>query len=148
MEKEQILSLLSQTENNDKEAVIRAFLSKLVSSQEDIISNEEKERLLFDSLKSYNISHTHNVGDLVQWKEGLKNKTRPGYGEPAIVVDVLSQAFNDIEAPVASPYHKENLDIKLAVIVLNDKTPQFLTFYYDKQRFEPYQKEKAYIEEQ
>lgn len=74
-------------------------------------------------------------GQLVKWKEGLKNKKRPRYGEPAIVVEVLEEPVFDEKEGGGSPYFREPLDIVLGVILEGD----FVLFHYDKRRFEPFE---------
>ena len=79
-------------------------------------------------------SHAFNVGDLVNWKPGLKNKRYPYDGQPAIVVEVLSTPILDPREPNVSPYFREPLDLVLGVIADDGS---FATFYYDRRRFQP-----------
>jgi len=69
------------------------------------------------------------------WKDGLKNRVRPDYGQPAIVVEVL-------EAPVVHPTAEsltsdlqDKLDIVLGVMTEDNL---FAFFHFDRARFEPY----------
>jgi hypothetical protein len=78
--------------------------------------------------------HQFLVGDLVQWKAGLKNKKSPAYDQPIIVTEVLSQAIIDSKDESGSPYFREPLDIKAGEI----KDGDFLEYYMDSRRFEPY----------
>ncbi|EDN68608.1 hypothetical protein BGP_2956 [Beggiatoa sp. PS] len=81
-------------------------------------------------------SHEFKVGDLVKWKEGLKNKKRPYSDQPAIVIQLLEQPLIERQGEEAgSPYYREPLDI---ILGLFDDDDEFLIFYYDKRRFEPY----------
>ncbi|WP_226590260.1 hypothetical protein [Microseira wollei] len=75
------------------------------------------------------------VGQLVKWKENLKNRKIPYKNQPAIVVAVLDDPIISNEQESGSPYFRESLDIVLGVLV-DDNT--FLTFYYDSRRFETY----------
>jgi len=76
------------------------------------------------------------VGDLVKWKEGLKNKKRPDSNQPAIVVQLLEKPLIERQGEEAgSPYYREPLDI---ILGLFDEENEFLMFYYDKRRFESY----------
>lgn len=74
------------------------------------------------------------TGDIVVWKDGLKNKNYPEYGQPAIV---LRRLDNPIVNPVedsGSTYFNEPLDIVLGLIS-RDEDDAFLVFYYDSRRF-------------
>lgn len=72
-------------------------------------------------------------GDIVKWKSSLKNRKKPGYGEPAIVIDVLNEPRSDPETESGSTYFGEPLDIVLGLI---DEAGDFLVYYYDHRRFE------------
>ena len=75
------------------------------------------------------------VGQLVKWKENLKNRELPYKNQPAIVIAVLDEPIVTNEDASGSPYFRETLDIILGILV-NQET--FLTFYYDSRRFEVY----------
>ncbi len=92
------------------------------------IRNIEKEKMLAEAFHQYNIYQSFQVGALIQWKMGMKNRPKPNYNEPAIVMNVLP-------APIDSPANTEKLDIKLGLILENG---EFALFLYDKNRFEPY----------
>jgi len=80
--------------------------------------------------------HEFKAGDLVKWKEGLKNKKRPYPNQPAVVVQLLENPLIDrVGEDAGSPYYREPLDI---ILGLFDDDDEFLMFYYDKRRFEPY----------
>ncbi|MCR9218629.1 MAG: hypothetical protein NXI21_00210 [Alphaproteobacteria bacterium] len=74
-------------------------------------------------------------GTLAIWKEGLKNKRKPKYGEPAIVVEIsadeASRLLNQGDDS-GSPYFNEPLDLKLAVL---DSDGELLMYFYDRKRF-------------
>jgi hypothetical protein len=92
------------------------------------IVNVAKEKLLTEAFNQYNIHQAFQVGALIQWKMGMKNRPKPNYNEPAIVMNVLP-------TPIDSPVNTEKLDIKLGLILENG---EFALFLYDKNRFEPY----------
>jgi hypothetical protein len=75
------------------------------------------------------------VGQLVKWKENLKNRRLPHKNQPAIVVDILDEPIISNEEESGSPYFQENLDIVLGILVEDDI---FFTFHYDSRRFEAY----------
>jgi hypothetical protein len=74
------------------------------------------------------------VGQLVKWKENLKNRKLPYQNQPAIVVEILAEPITNNQEESGSTYFGETLDIILGILVEDT----FLTFYYDRRRFEPY----------
>lgn len=102
--------------------------------------------LLADSLKSILLSryealrqeNNFTKGQLVRWKKGLKNRTRPNEGEPAIVVDILSKpVYDESEKTAGSAYWREPLDIVLGI--LEKEGQDFILFHFDSRRFEPFE---------
>lgn len=78
--------------------------------------------------------HTFVVGQFVQWKPGLKNRTFPDYGEPAIVRAVFPYPiFDPAETAASSAYFQEPLSIVAGVFREGD----FLEFRLDGRRLEP-----------
>lgn len=75
-------------------------------------------------------------GDLVVWKQGLKNRAKPALKEPAIVVEVLETPLRDDTKESGSSYFNEPLDLALGLL---DEDNDFTVFYYDRRRFELYQ---------
>ncbi|CAN1210814.1 hypothetical protein TUMEXPCC7403_11490 [Tumidithrix helvetica PCC 7403] len=75
------------------------------------------------------------VGQIVKWKDNLKNRKLPHKNQPAIVIFVLDEPIISTDDEPGSPYFLEALDIVLGIIT-DDGT--FLTFYYDSRRFETY----------
>lgn len=136
MNNEQLIKLLSASdEQSDNEQILRAIIARIAndSSNKQIIDIEKHISILKDSVRKYNQETIFKIGDIVQWKEGLKNKKRPQYGEPCIVVEILDNPISDNEAPIESPYYSEKLDIKLGLLADNG---EFFTFHYDKNRFD------------
>lgn len=81
-------------------------------------------------------AHDFSVGQFVKWKPGLKNRTFPDYGEPAIVRAVLPcPIFDPSENSASSPYFQEPLSIVIGVFREDD----FLEFRMDGRRFEPFE---------
>lgn len=100
------------------------------------ISNQERISRLNNFLDRLQTQYVFKPGDLVQWKEGLRNKSRPRYGEPVIVVDLLPKALRDkAENGSGSPYFQEPLQLVAADI---DDDGDFVWWHYDARRFEPY----------
>ena len=85
--------------------------------------------------KSFIKKESLEVGQIVKWKEHLKNRKLPHKNQPAIVIAILEQPVISTDDESGSPYFLETLDIILGIIVGNGT---FLTFYYDSRRFEPY----------
>ena len=80
--------------------------------------------------------HAFKPGDLVQWKEGLKNRRIPKIRQPGIVCEVLQTSILDTEKDPGSPYFREPLD--LVVGFFDEEEKIFTLFYFDSRRFEPY----------
>ncbi|MCF4970116.1 hypothetical protein [Nostoc sp. CMAA1605] len=97
--------------------------------------DEEYVNLLKSACKSFLEKEEFIVGQIVKWKDNLKNRRFPYYNQPAIVISILDEPVNSKEDESGSPYFLETLDIILGIIV-DDGT--FLTFYYDSRRFESY----------
>jgi hypothetical protein len=82
--------------------------------------------------------YTFRKGDFVVWKEELKNKIRPAYNEPCVVIDILSTPIYDKEKSAGTTYLNEPLDLVLGVL---DSDGDFIVFHYDKRRFQPYEQQ-------
>jgi len=73
-------------------------------------------------------------GQIVQWKIGMKNRSKPAYAEPAIVMEVLNPPVFDTSKEMAgSNLFREPLTL---VLGLHDTDGDFLLFHYDGRRFE------------
>jgi hypothetical protein len=106
------------------------------------IKREERVRVVDVAERIKDLKHRYQQfarhaqfkpGDIVRWKKKLKNKKRPAYGEPAIVIDVLKEPRIDPEAEGGSAYFQEPLDIVLGLI---GEDGDFDFFHYDHRRFE------------
>lgn len=98
--------------------------------------------LLRERYQALQQRHAFAPGDLVTWKPGLKNKHAPGYGQPAVVVEVLTRPLHDRDDEAGSPYFREPLDLVLGV--LPDAGPaqgQLLLWHFDSRRFQPWTEE-------
>ena len=75
-------------------------------------------------------------GQFVHWKPGLKNRKFPDYGEPCIVMAVLSAPiFDPSEDHASSCYFQEPLNLVIGLVREDD----LLEFRVDGRRFEPIQ---------
>jgi hypothetical protein len=138
---DQLMSLISARAGTDKPSPsdVARFLSLLTeeATKNDWENSEKFEGRVADLRNlfgSFTTPHTFRVGDIVRWKQGMKNRKRPAYGEPAIVVELLSEPVSDSTDESGSPYFRENLDVVLGVI---DSDGDLITFHYDRRRFEP-----------
>jgi len=93
-----------------------------------------KEKLL-NSYSALCESYSFEVGQLIEWKDGLKNKARPRSGEPAIVINIYDEPIFDSEKDSGTPYFKEPLDMVIGVI--EEKPETLLFFHVDSRRFKP-----------
>jgi len=71
-------------------------------------------------------------GDIVTWKEGLRNKKHPEPGTAALVVKILDHTIYDTGAGAGSPYFNEPLGFVIGII---DDDGDFLCFHSDPRRF-------------
>jgi hypothetical protein len=101
-------------------------------------SREELEAKLKEYAALLAQAHTFKPGQLVTWKKGLKNRRNPAYGDPVIVVEVLSEPVFDPEnkAGAGSAYFREPLTL-VAGRISNDG--DFVCFHYDGRRLEAYE---------
>ena len=74
-------------------------------------------------------------GEIVQWKDGLKNRRWPAYNQLCIVLDVFEKPIFDEKESPSTPYFREPLDILFGFI---DSENYFVGFHFDSRRFEPY----------
>ena len=74
------------------------------------------------------------VGHIVQWKAGMKNKRIPEYGEPTIVMEVIDPPILASEAALGGTnLFREPLSL---VLGFHDIDGDFVSFHYDGRRFE------------
>ena len=65
----------------------------------------------------------------------MRNRRCPEYNEPAIVVKTLLEPVLSPDSEAGSPYFREIFDVVLGTI---DDDGDFLCFYMDSHRFEPW----------
>jgi len=80
------------------------------------------------------VKHTFKPGDEVVWKEGLKNRRIPAYGERALVAEVRSTPLYQEDADSGTPDFGEPLDLVLAHL---DRDGDLVHHHADSRRFEP-----------
>lgn len=88
--------------------------------------------------------HPFKPGDLVTWKPGMQNKLKPGYGQPAVVLEVLQTPIFDGEKEAGSAYFREPLDLVLGLIYdEGGRRGDFVVWYFDSRRFQPWTSAEA-----
>ena len=65
----------------------------------------------------------------------MKNRFRPDYDMPVVVIELLNSPIISEDEEFYSPYFREKIDI---IIGLNDDEDEFVFIHCDKNRFEPF----------
>ncbi|WP_066375240.1 hypothetical protein [Anabaena sp. CA = ATCC 33047] len=124
---------------SDPQDVLAKLLNNLSEKDPDEEEAKQYSEEYVNQLKSacenFLKKEAFTVGQIVKWKENLKNRRLPHKNQPAVVIAILDDPVISTEDESGSPYFLETLDIILGIIV-DDGT--FLTFYYDSRRFESY----------
>ena len=95
---------------------------------------EARKRTLKQLADRLDEPHVFAKGQFVAWKAGLKNKSRPDYGEPAIVTGVYpAPIYDQSEVSAGSPYFQEPLTLVIGLYLEDD----LIEFRVDGRRFEP-----------
>ena len=92
-------------------------------------SREDKLKALAASI---NQKEEFAPGQLVIWKEGMKNRRIPQAGEAVVVTQVLSNPVFDTERGAGHPMFREPLDLVIAVL---DDDGDFMEYHVDGRRF-------------
>jgi len=137
---------MAQTKTStQKEGFVRGIdeVVKILSASGDRTDNEETSEVpdrvanvgrLKECAARMRKTNTFTKGQFVQWKEGLKNKATPAYGEPVIVIEVLKEPVFDLDQKGSgNPYFNEPLTLVAGVIAANG---DFLCHHFDGRRFE------------
>ena len=125
--------IFEEGNSQEKEEFIEQLSKKIRNIFKEEVSppkiDKNELRNVFDSfLKKDNFK----VGDLVKWKDFLRNRSQPDYDEPAVVVSVLDEAHITNNQDSLSSDFLEPLDIALGFF---DIDGQFVIYYFDKRRF-------------
>jgi hypothetical protein len=125
----------------------RSLLIKIIESLASTDKKDEEKDIEISEYKKDPVAHIKKLakrrasladkrnfeaGNIVIWKEGLKNKRLPNYEQPSIILRSMEPPEVDESDP-----NSEILDIELGFITEDD---EFLVFKYDGSRFELYQK--------
>ncbi|MDF0555253.1 hypothetical protein [Kamptonema sp. UHCC 0994] len=122
--------------------IFTAIMKNLQEKNSDKDVNEEEEKnygeeyiaQLKSVCQNFLKKESLEIGQIVKWKENLKNRKLPHKNQPGIVIALLDKPVISTDDESGSPYFLETLDIIIGIV--EDGT--FLTFYYDSRRFEPY----------
>jgi hypothetical protein len=130
-------SIRTKSKGGPRSAEVAKLISLLSDEETDEWTDPEQQNGRIVHLNELHRSlatvHTPSPGDIVCWKDGLKNRKRPAYGEPAIVIEVLKEPVFEGTDDAGSPYFREPLTLVLGLLNGDD----FLIFHYDGRRFEP-----------
>ena len=85
---------------------------------------------LKDAYAKFNEKNTFVPGDIVEWKQGFKNKKTTG---PFVVVEVLPHPVSNNNDESGSAYFREPLDI---ILGHTDSDGDFICYHYDSRRFQ------------
>lgn len=80
--------------------------------------------------------HRFAPGTLAVWKPGLRNKKKPEYGEPVIVIEHMADPIYGGNDNSGTPYFREPLDLAAGFV---DSDGDFIQFYFDSRRFQPFE---------
>lgn len=127
----EIIKLIQESKSELSENLIKSLLKRVEESDEIIDINEYIDNL-YRLKEVYETSNEFKAGDIIVWKEGMKNKKLPKYKQPCIVLSVLDNPIIDTNKDPGSTYFGEILDIKVGMI---GPESEFLTFHYDSRRF-------------
>lgn len=72
------------------------------------------------------------VGDAITWKDGMRNKKSPADGRVAVVTEVFEKPIFDPTQEAGSPYFREPLSIKAAIL---DSDDDLREVHLDSRRF-------------
>jgi len=129
----QLVETLVASDNPGKK--LRALVEQLADEQSEFVdrsrSPESTERLR-EVHALYATPNSFKVGDLVVWKPGLKNRSLPAYGVPAVVIEVIDPPILDTEKSTGSTYYREPITLRLGVL---DRDQELLIFHFDGNRF-------------
>lgn len=127
--------------DSDDKQIARALMGLIDTMAENKVKERQwdgeriaqRAELLTTLCERYQEYYVFKPGDIVRWKADMKNKKRPAYHEPAVVVEVLYDPVMDLKDS-GSAYFREKLDLVLGLV---DDDGDFILFHFDSRRFEP-----------
>jgi hypothetical protein len=130
LEERQVLSWAIK--NPKKFQVMQVLVENEILSPAETKGSPDYAQQLLAAHRAYGARESFRIGDLVKWKDRLKNKRVPGYDEPVVVVNVLEQPLLDEAEKSDSAYFREPLDMQIGFL---DDDREFVMYFVDSQRF-------------
>jgi len=96
-----------------------------------------KEALLKERLSTFLQPNEFVPGQIVVWKDDMRNRRNPEYGQPAIVVEVLEEPlmdYPDERNSAGTIFFNEPLDLGIGIL---DNDGDWYVLYVDSRRFRP-----------
>lgn len=110
------------------------LLKLLVTQLTKETDDETPENLLTILKAAYENKVAFSPGDIIEWKHMMKNRKRPEYNAPVIVMEILEKPIINTEGDLGSSGFNEICDIKIGLVIDN----VFMMFYVDSHRFQKY----------
>lgn len=124
-----------------KKDLLKSFFKAILNEEEISSKGEKVQEVLPDLLTELRRTYEDKIelrpGDLIQWKNKLKNRKLPKYGDPAIVMEVLESPVLNTHGNVGDSNFNEACDIKIGMYIEDT----FVMFYVDGHRFQKYHKD-------
>ena len=122
-----------------EKALAKAVMSALSEEgEEEAVSKRPPEieaRRIIDLYNDLEKRHEFKPGDLVCWKQGLKNGRYPEKNYPAIVTRVYDKPILRTDMESGSNHFREPLDM----VIMVDTGDEVSEFHVDSRRFRPYE---------
>ena len=96
---------------------------------------EIEARRILDLFNDMNATNGFATGDLVTWKQGLKNGRYPQKNYPAIVTRIYDTPISRSDMESGSNHFREPLDL----VILVDTGDEVSEFHVDSRRFKTYE---------
>ena len=97
-----------------------------------------KEVLLKERYNTFCQKYKFVPGQIVVWKDDMRNRRNPEYGQPAIVVEVLEKPLMDYPSDernsAGSAFFNEPLDLGIGIL---DGDGDWYVLFVDSRRFRP-----------
>jgi hypothetical protein len=127
--------VLAGLDPKDLAAMVEQLADEKVR-QRTISRTPEYIKKLREAHQAISESHQFEAGDLVKWKPNLKNKRKPDYDSPVIVVEILRDPIIPEDQGSGSAYFREPLDLLVGLL---DEDEELVIIHVDSRRFAPYE---------
>ena len=118
--------------NSQKAMELQKMFEIFLEQQKGKSPSKDRSAELSKLYNLYIDKEDFQPGDLVVWKEGLKNKKRPAYDTPVVVINHFENPILDEKADTGSPYFREPLDLAIGHL---DDDGDFIIYHVDSRRF-------------